>query len=152
MTAPARTVIGRSWISSDATAGLATRRLWRSPADAYEQVLGFAGDDREALLIWHESRASPPNLAVVRLGDGGRTLLTSWPDPHPQATGMDKRLLSYDRGDGSPTLTGMLHLPPGYDLVRDGLLPAGLSGPTRSTTVTPRRLARSGARPSGSPG
>jgi dipeptidyl aminopeptidase/acylaminoacyl peptidase len=132
-------------------AALATRRLWRSPADAYEQVLGFAGDDREALLIWHESRAEPPNLAVVSLGDGGRTLLTSWPDPHPQLTGMDKRLLSYDRGDGV-TLTGMLHLPPGYDPVRDGRLPlviwaypldygdAATAGQVRGTTERFTRL------------
>jgi dipeptidyl aminopeptidase/acylaminoacyl peptidase len=101
---------------------LVTKRLWRSPADAYEQVLGFAGDDRETLLIWHESRLEPPNLAVVRPSGGDRTLLTSFPDPHPQLTGMDKRLLSYERGDGV-RLTGMLHLPPGYDQDRDGPLP-----------------------------
>ncbi|HUA42143.1 MAG TPA: prolyl oligopeptidase family serine peptidase [Streptosporangiaceae bacterium] len=103
-------------------ADLSTTRLWRSPADAYEQVLGFAGDDRETVLTWHESRAEPPNLAVTRLDGTDRTQLTSWPDPHPQLTGMDKRLVSYDRGDGVQ-LTGMLHLPPGYDPGRDGRLP-----------------------------
>jgi len=131
-----------------------TRRLWRSPADAYEQVLGFAGDDREALLIWHESRAEPPNLAVVRLDDGERTPLTSWPDPHPQLTGMNKRLVSYDRGDGVQ-LTGMLHLPPGYDHARDGRLPlvvwaypldygdAATAGQVRGTTERFTRLTAS---------
>jgi dipeptidyl aminopeptidase/acylaminoacyl peptidase len=103
-------------------AALSTARLWRSPADAYEHVLGFAGDDRESVLTWHESRTEPPNLAVTRLDGGDRVALTSWPDPHPQLTGMDKRLLSYDRGDGVQ-LTGMLHLPPGYDPGRDGRLP-----------------------------
>jgi len=101
---------------------LTTSRLWRSPADAYEQVLGFAGDDRESVLIWHQSRSEPPNLAVVRLPGGDRAQLTFWPDPHPQLTGMEKRLLSYDRGDGVQ-LTGILHLPPGYDPERDGRLP-----------------------------
>jgi len=131
-----------------------TRRLWRSPADAYEQVLGFAGDDRESLLIWHESRAEPPNLAVVRLDDGERTPLTSWPDPHPQLTGMNKRLVSYDRGDGVQ-LTGMLHLPPGYDHARDGRLPlvvwaypldygdAATAGQVRGTTERFTRLTAS---------
>jgi dipeptidyl aminopeptidase/acylaminoacyl peptidase len=131
---------------------LSTKRLWHSPADAYEQVLGFAGDDRESLLIWHESRTEPPNLAVARLGDGGLTRLTAWPDPHPQLTGMDKRLLSYDRGDGV-TLTGMLHLPPGYDQGSDGPLPLliwaypldfgdpATAGQVRGTTERFTRLA-----------
>jgi dipeptidyl aminopeptidase/acylaminoacyl peptidase len=108
---------------------LRTQRLFRSPADASEHVLGFLADDRDNVLIWHESRTEPPNLAVARLaGDGedlsatDRRLLTHWPDPHPQLTGMDKRLLSYDRGDGVQ-LTGMLHLPPGYDPAADGPLP-----------------------------
>jgi dipeptidyl aminopeptidase/acylaminoacyl peptidase len=133
---------------------LSTKRLWRSPADAYELVLGFAGDDRETILIWHESRTEPPNLAVIRLDDGDRTPLTSWPDPHPQLTGMDKRLLSYDRGDGVK-LTGMLHLPPGYDQARDGRLPlviwaypldygdAVTAGQVRGTTERFTRLTAS---------
>ncbi len=135
-------------------ADLNSTRLWRSPADAYEQVLGFAGDDRESLLIWHESRTEPPNLAVIRLDDGERTPMTSWPDPHPQLTGMDKRLLSYDRGDGVK-LTGMLHLPPGYDQARDGQLPliiwaypldygdAATAGQVRGTTERFTRLTAS---------
>ncbi len=134
---------------------LSTKRLWRSPADAHEQVLGFAGDDRETLLIWHESRTEPPNLAVTRLDAAGeRTPLTFWPDPHPQLTGMEKRLLSYDRGDGVK-LTAMLHLPPGYDRDRDGRLPlvvwaypldygdAATAGQVRGTTERFTRLTAS---------
>jgi dipeptidyl aminopeptidase/acylaminoacyl peptidase len=133
---------------------LSTTRLWRSPADAYEQVLGFAGDDRESVLIWHESRTEPPNLEVLRLDGTDRIRLTSWPDPHPQLTGMDKRLLSYDRGDGVQ-LTGMLHLPPGYDSERDGRLPlviwaypldygdAATAGQVRGTTERFTRLMAS---------
>jgi dipeptidyl aminopeptidase/acylaminoacyl peptidase len=101
---------------------LTTQRLWRSPVGAFEQVLGFSGDDRGSVLLWHESRIEPPNLMVARLDGSDRTQLTSFPDPHPQLTGMDKRLLSYDRGDGVQ-LTGWLHLPPGYDQGRDGPLP-----------------------------
>jgi dipeptidyl aminopeptidase/acylaminoacyl peptidase len=132
-------------------ADLSTTRLRHSPADAYEQVLGFAGDDRESVLIWHESRTEPPNLAVTRLDGTDRIQLTSWPDPHPQLTGMDKQLLSYDRGDGVQ-LTGMLHLPPGYDAARDGRLPlviwaypldygdAGTAGQVRGTRERFTRL------------
>jgi len=130
---------------------LTTHRLWRSPAGAFEQALGFAGDDRGSILVWHESRAEPPNLAVVRLADGDRTQLTWFPDPHPQLTGMGKRLMTYDRGDGVQ-LTGWLHLPPGYDQVRDGALPtviwaypldygdAATAGQVRGTTERFTRL------------
>ena len=135
-------------------ADLSSERLWRSPADAYEQVLGFAGDDRESVLIWHETRTEPPNLVVTRLDGSERSQLTSWPDPHPQLTGMDKRLVSYDRGDGVQ-LTGMLHLPPGYDAGRDGPLPlviwaypldygdASTAGQVRGTTERFTRLTAS---------
>ena len=133
---------------------LRTQRLFRSPADAYEQVLGFVAEDRESVLIWHESKIEPPNLAVARLDGSEVSMLTSWPDPHPQLTGMDKRLLSYDRGDGVQ-LTGMLHLPPGYDADRDGRLPlviwaypldygdAATAGQVRGTTERFTRLSAS---------
>jgi dipeptidyl aminopeptidase/acylaminoacyl peptidase len=138
---------------------LSTRRLFTSPADAYEHVLGFLADDRENVLIWHESRAEPPNLAVASLaaaaptggGSGELRMLTSWPDPHPQLTGMDKRIMTYDRGDGVQ-LTGLLHLPPGYDAETDGPLPlviwaypldygdAATAGQVRGTTERFTRL------------
>jgi dipeptidyl aminopeptidase/acylaminoacyl peptidase len=132
-------------------ADLTTERLFRSPAESYEQVLGFVGDDRESVLIWHESRSEPPNLAVTRLDGTYSRVLTAWPDPHPQLTGMEKRLLAYDRGDGVQ-LTGMLHLPPGYDPARDGRLPlvvwaypldygdASTAGQVRGTTERFTRL------------
>jgi dipeptidyl aminopeptidase/acylaminoacyl peptidase len=76
-------------------------------------------------VIWRESPAEPPNLWLVPLGDprpAAARRLTAWPDPHPQLTGMGKRLVSTDRGDGV-LLSGMLHTPPGYDPARDGPLP-----------------------------
>ena len=113
--------------SLDLDGGQATR-LFASPDDAYEVVLGFLAGGRERVLIWHESRTEPPNLLTAALsgpalsGITDRRQLTSWPDPHPQLTGLDKRLVTHDRGDGVQ-LTGMLYLPPGYDRQRDGRLP-----------------------------
>jgi dipeptidyl aminopeptidase/acylaminoacyl peptidase len=133
---------------------LTTKQLWRSPIGALEQVLGFSGDDRGSVLLWHESRTEPPNLMVARLDGSEQTQLTWFPDPHPQLTGMDKRLLSYDRGDGV-RLTGWLHLPPGYDQRRDGPLPlviwaypldygdAATAGQVRGTTERFTRLTAS---------
>jgi dipeptidyl aminopeptidase/acylaminoacyl peptidase len=133
-------------------ADLSSDRLFQSAAGAYQQVLGFAADARDSVLIWHETRVSPPNLALTRLDAVGAVRnLTSFPDPHPQLTGIEKRLLSYDRGDGVQ-LTGMLHLPPGYDPARDGRLPlviwaypldygdAGTAGQVRGTTERFTRL------------
>jgi dipeptidyl aminopeptidase/acylaminoacyl peptidase len=61
------------------------------------------------------SRAGAPEEAAARP-------LTHWPDPHPQLTGIGKRLVSHDRGDGV-TLSGVLYLPPGHDPATDGRLP-----------------------------
>jgi dipeptidyl aminopeptidase/acylaminoacyl peptidase len=100
-------------------------RLYSSPADGLDHVLGFLGDadpPRGEVVLWHESHAEPPNLYRTGLDGSGRRALTAWPDPHPQLTGMEKRLIVLDRGDGVQ-LSGMLHLPPGYDPATGGRLP-----------------------------
>jgi dipeptidyl aminopeptidase/acylaminoacyl peptidase len=107
----------------------ATTRLFRSPLEAHESVLCFAAGSTDQVVIWHQSQTDPPNLRVVtlaggadRTGDQPTRQLTDWPDPHPALTGMEKRLIVTDRGDGVQ-LSGMLHLPPGYSAERDGPLP-----------------------------
>ena len=129
-------------------------RLYHSPADAFDQVIGFAGDRRDAVVLWHESPAEPPNLRVAALDGAPSRQLSAWPDPHPQLTGMDKRLIVHDRGDGV-ALSGMLHLPPGYDAARDGRLPlvvwaypldygsADTAGQVRGSSARFTRLAAS---------
>ncbi|MGH3276149.1 MAG: alpha/beta hydrolase family protein, partial [Streptosporangiaceae bacterium] len=112
----------------DLVTGDATR-MFVSPPGACEVVLGFVGGRRDRVLRWRESRTEAPNLLVADLpgadlpaGGSAVVQLTAWPDPHPQLAGLDKQLVSYDRGDGVQ-LTGMLYLPPGYDRERDGRLP-----------------------------
>ena len=107
-----------------------TNRLFRSPADAYESVLCLTGQGGDEAVIWHQSPAEPPNLRLAALAapgqDGGPAAghrpLSAFPDPHPQLTGMSKRLIRTDRGDGVP-MSGMLHTPPGYDPAAHGPLP-----------------------------
>jgi dipeptidyl aminopeptidase/acylaminoacyl peptidase len=103
-------------------ATLTATRLHESPDGCLEHVLGFTSTGPSEVVIWHESPAEPPNLAAATLGGTGRRPLTAWPDPHPQLTGIAKRLFVHDRGDGV-TLSGMLYLPPGHDPDRDGRLP-----------------------------
>ena len=100
-------------------------RLYSSPPDGLDHVLGFPGDadpPRGEVVLWHESRAEPPNLYRTALDGSGSRALSGWPDPHPQLTGSQKRLIVHDRGDGVQ-LSGMLHLPPGYDPATGGRLP-----------------------------
>ena len=100
---------------------LETTRLYQSPADSLDRVIGFTAGGQE-IVLWHESPATPPNLVVAALDGSGRRELTAWPDPHPQLTGMSKRLVVHDRGDGVQ-LSGMLMLPPGHDPETGGPLP-----------------------------
>ncbi len=101
---------------------LQSTRLLQSPPESYDYALGFVAGGRDEVVLSHENRAEPPNLFVAALDGSATRRLTAWPDPHPQLTGMDKRLIVHDRGDGVQ-LSGMLHLPPGYDSERDGPLP-----------------------------
>jgi dipeptidyl aminopeptidase/acylaminoacyl peptidase len=134
-----------------------TTRLFHSRADAHESVLCFIGGQPDQVVIWHQSQTEPPNLWITSTGPGEVVAprpLTSWPDPHPALTGMVKRLMLTDRGDGVQ-LSGMLHLPPGYDAERDGRLPlviwaypndygsADTAGQVRLTTSRFTRLVAS---------
>ncbi len=99
-----------------------TERLHASPAGALEPVLGFV-DEGRAMLVRRESPTEPPNLVVVPIDPASpRRTLTSFVDPHPQLTGMRKELRTHHRADGV-ALNGLLHLPPGHDVQRDGRLP-----------------------------
>jgi len=98
-------------------------RLYQSPPDGLDHVLGFpASPGRTEVVLWHESNAEPPNLYLAPLDGSAGRALSAWPDPHPQLTAMEKRLIVHDRGDGVQ-LSGMLHLPPGYDPATGGRLP-----------------------------
>jgi dipeptidyl aminopeptidase/acylaminoacyl peptidase len=138
-------------------------RLFHSPADAHETVLCLAGGSADQVVVWHQSKTEPSNLWVITAGGSGGSPpqastaaagtrpLTDWPDPHPAITAMEKRLMLTDRGDGVQ-LSGMLHLPAGYDPDRDGRLPlviwaypvdygdAGTAGQVRVTNTRFTRL------------
>ncbi|MCB9752407.1 MAG: prolyl oligopeptidase family serine peptidase [Myxococcales bacterium] len=92
------------------------QRLLRSPADAYHSFVAFAGapgPTGRPLLVRRESRRDPPNYFIESAGEGGAAArpLTQFPDPHPQLTGIEKKLLKYKRADGVE-LSATLYLPP----------------------------------------
>ena len=95
---------------------LRTERLWQADTVHYESVVAMLDSGATRIVTRRESRTEPPNYfvrAVRRRGGGALRALTAFKDPAPQLTGIDKRLIRYQREDGVP-LSGTLYLPPGY--------------------------------------
>ena len=90
-----------------------TERLFRSADDAYEVVTAVLTDDGRSVLTRRETRVDPPNYYVRDTASGGTRAITSFRDPAPQLTGIQKELVTYQRADGVQ-LSGTLYLPPGY--------------------------------------
>ena len=95
---------------------LATRAqdtVFASNAKEFEQFVQFCDPGKKTFLLRHESPVEPPNVFFCDLATGARTRLTDVRDPAPQLTGIERRVLKYERADGVP-LSGTLYLPPGY--------------------------------------
>jgi dipeptidyl aminopeptidase/acylaminoacyl peptidase len=92
---------------------LKTERLWRADTVHYETVVAMLDDAGTRIITRRESRTEPPNYFVRDVRRGTLRPLTAFKDPAPQLTGIQKRLITYQRADGVP-LSGTLYLPPGY--------------------------------------
>lgn len=98
--------------------GATAQRRFVAPDPAREsswaEFAAFTADP-DQIVVRREGRDDPADWFVVALdsSEPGRAL-TSLPHPHPDLSGLDKRLLTYARADGVP-LSATLYLPPGYD-------------------------------------
>ncbi len=105
---------------------LATERLWRSDSSCYEFFVGWSDIGSGTFLTRRESKTSPPNLYLNRLGRkigaakageaGYRSsahALTKFADPQPGFRKVPKQIVTYLRDD-SLALSFTLYLPPGY--------------------------------------
>jgi dipeptidyl aminopeptidase/acylaminoacyl peptidase len=92
---------------------LKMERLWRADTVRYESVITVLDDAGTRIVTRRESRTEPPNYFVRDVRRGTVRPLTSFKDPAPQLTGIQKRLITYSRADGT-NLSGTLYLPPGY--------------------------------------
>ncbi|MEX2156563.1 MAG: prolyl oligopeptidase family serine peptidase [Gemmatimonadales bacterium] len=92
-----------------------TERLWRADTVHYEAVVAVLDEvgGGAQIVTRRESRTEPPNYFVRDVRRGTLRPLTAFRDPAPQLTGIQKRLVTYTRGDGVP-LSGTLYLPPAY--------------------------------------
>lgn len=89
------------------------KTVFRSAENAYEYFVSFVGKDRSQYIIRSESKTMPPNFYLANVQSRNRKALTSFIDPAPELTGVEKRIVKYTRPDGVP-LSGTLMLPPGY--------------------------------------
>jgi dipeptidyl aminopeptidase/acylaminoacyl peptidase len=102
----------RPFVDRMALADGATHRVFEGDPGTHTAFVEFVlTDDHENLLVRRESPTEPPNYYVW--SNAGPRQVTDFADPHPQLTGIEKRILKYKRRDGVQ-LSGTLYLPPGY--------------------------------------
>jgi dipeptidyl aminopeptidase/acylaminoacyl peptidase len=87
--------------------------VFQCPDGVFEEFVMFDGKNTNRIITRYQSKTEPPNLFLVDLKVKSRKALTAFTDPAPQLTGVEKRLVKYNRKDGVP-LSGTLYLPPGY--------------------------------------
>ena len=92
---------------------LATERLFRSDAVAFETVVAPLDDEARMLLTRAETPTEPPNYFVRDLRGNTKRAATAFKDPQPQLRGVTHQLVTYQRRDGVK-LSATLYLPPGY--------------------------------------
>lgn len=135
-----------------------TEELFRSEAPYYERFAGWLDEEAGTFLTMRESTNEPPNYFKRSVGSDDITAVTNFPHPYPELEGISKETISYTREDGVP-LTADLYLPAGYDVSRDGPLPAlvwayprefksaAAAGQVSSTPYAFKRMSYSGALP-----
>ena len=68
-------------------------------------------NSRAQIVTAYETKIQPPNYYRVHIRSRARHALTTYQDPAPELTGINKQLLKYKRPDGVQ-LSGTLYLPP----------------------------------------
>ncbi len=90
-----------------------TDHLFQSGGDSYEVFIALLDDAGTRFITRRESPTEPPNYFIRTTGSNDDKPLTHYTDPTPQLRGIEKRLVTYKRDDGTP-LSFTLYLPPGY--------------------------------------
>lgn len=98
-----------------------TKRLWRSKAPYYENVVSVIDIKKNTVLTRREGKKIQPNYFIRNLKKGRLKQITHFPYPYPTLKDVEKQLIKYKREDGLE-LSGNLYLPPGYKK-SDGPLP-----------------------------
>jgi len=94
--------------------------IFKSKANHYEKPIHF--DGKKTLYFTRESRNVPPNMIRKDIQSNAETVLTAFESLYPSLASTQKRLISYRREDGV-NLSGILHLPEGFEPKKDAPLP-----------------------------
>ncbi|MDX1476872.1 MAG: prolyl oligopeptidase family serine peptidase [Saprospiraceae bacterium] len=113
----------RPFVRSMSIATGELNELWRSEAPYYEYPVAFVGEDKRQILTRRESQEEQPNYYLRDLQTGQLTQITHFEHPYPSLRGITKQELRFKRADGVD-MSGDLYLPEGYDVKKDGPLPA----------------------------
>ena len=92
---------------------LQATRVWQSPEDAYESFVALLDERASKLIVTRQTRLSPPNYVVLDTATQSARAITNFADPHPQLSGVQKKMVTYKRKDGVQ-LSGTIYLPPGH--------------------------------------
>src|SRR3954452_13597808 len=68
---------------------LESERLFRSAADAYENVIAPVSTDMKTILTQYETPQDAPNFYIRNLGTSSRRAVTEFKDPQPQLRGVE---------------------------------------------------------------
>ncbi len=91
-----------------------SERLFQAAPGSYESVVALLDGDGRRILTRHETPLDPPNYFVRGTRSGERRRLTRFEDPHPEISGVTRRFVTYERGDGVQ-LSGTLYLPADHE-------------------------------------
>ena len=62
-----------------------------------ESPLELLGAESEWLVLWRQSKTTPPNAFVRNLKTGREVQLTSYTHPQPELLGVSKQMITYKR-------------------------------------------------------
>ena len=95
---------------------LKTERIWRCEQGVYESIMDIIfGENGEpqSFITQFESQLLPPNCRRRGMDGNVQFAMTDFADPTPQIRGIQKQLITYDRGDGVQ-LSATMYLPPDW--------------------------------------
>ncbi len=92
---------------------LKSTRVWQSDSDAYETVVALLDDNATKLITSRQTAKTPANYMVRDTASKDARAVTNFADPHPQLSGVQKKMVTYKRKDGVQ-LSGTIYLPSGY--------------------------------------